>query len=502
MEYLVNSNEMKRCDSFVIENMGLPSMVLMERAALGAMEELEDGTFDLKKVIIVCGSGNNGGDGFALARLLHLKNIEVDILFVGDEEKSTVETRQQIEIVKNYKMKIFDNTDFNGFKAYTTIVDAIFGIGISKQVEGKYAQIIEKINGSKAGILSLDIPSGISADTGQVMGVAVRADKTVTFAYKKVGLVLYPGAGYAGLVKVKDIGITHIGFSNDYPNIYSYTKDDLGRIPKRSSYSNKGTYGKVLVIAGAVNMSGAAYFAAKAAYRMGAGLVNLYIPNENRTIIQTMLPEAILTTYDKDNVDVEELKEAISWASVIIMGPGMGKNQTTKTILEVLLSSAKVPLIIDADGINIIAEDPEILKNHKQSIILTPHLGEMARLIKKDIGGLAENLIEEGKKYAREHNVICVLKDTRTVVTDGRDKTYLNQSGNDGMATGGSGDVLTGVIAGLLAQGMCSLEGAKLGVYIHGLAGDRAALKLGRHSVIASDILDNISAILKMAAKH
>ncbi len=495
MEYLLNSKEMKECDSNIINKMGLASLVLMERAALSVVEELYDGIFDLKKVLVVCGNGNNGGDGFAVARLLYLKKVDVRVLFIGDEKNCTLETKKQMEIVRNYGIKIDKESDFRG---YTTIIDAIFGIGISRKIQGKYVEIIENINSSKANILSLDTPSGISADTGKIMGIAVRAEKTVTFAYKKLGLVLYPGAEYAGIVRVKDIGITDIGFEGKYPRIYSYNKDDLKRIPKRYNYSNKGTYGKVLVIAGGINMSGAAYFAAKAAYRMGAGLVKVYTSNENRSILQTMLPEAILNTYDKDNIDIEELKKVISWASVIIMGPGMGIEENTKSILNILLSSTDLPLVIDADGINIIAEYPEILKNHKSNIILTPHLGEMARLVNKDICQVKENIIKEAEEYAKEKNIICVLKDTRTVVADGNTNLYLNQSGNNGMATAGSGDVLTGVIAGLLAQGMDNLQAATLGVYIHGLAGESAAYKLGTHSVIADDIIDNISHILKL----
>ncbi|HZX21479.1 MAG TPA: NAD(P)H-hydrate dehydratase [Clostridia bacterium] len=495
MEYLLSSSEMKRCDASIINKMGVPSMVLMEKAALGAEEELYDGTFDLKKIIVVCGNGNNGGDGFVVARLLYLKNIDVTILFVGDEKKCTPETKQQIKIVQNYGIKIYNDFDFN-FDGYTTIIDAIFGVGISKPVKGKYAQIIERMNEAEADVFSLDIPSGISADTGEIMGVAIRAKKTATFAYKKVGLVLYPGAEYAGTVKVKDIGITDIGFEGVRPQVYSYTKEDLKRIPERCSRSHKGTYGKILVIAGAVNMGGAAYLAAKSVYRMGAGLVKLYIPNENRTILQTMLPEAILGTYNSDNIDTEDLKEAISWADAIIMGPGMGKNETTKSILNVLIPNADVPLVIDADGVNIIAEHPDILKNHKNNIIITPHLGEMAGLVKKDIHEIEESLIKEAKEYAKQENIVCVLKDARTAVTDGNGGVYLNQSGNNGMATAGSGDVLTGIIAGLLAQGMNNLEAATLGVYIHGLAGDSATSKLGVYSVIADDIVDNISDVL------
>lgn len=494
MEYIVTSSEMKRCDTYTIEKIGVPAMVLMERAALSAMEELCDGSFDLKQVLVVCGGGNNGGDGFALARLLHLQNIAVSILFVGNKDKLTPETRQQMKIAENYGIKIDSDIDFTGF---TTIVDALFGIGLDRKVEGRYANIIEKMNQSQADILALDIPSGISADTGKIMGISAQAKKTITFGYKKIGLVLYPGAKYAGIIKTKDIGIKDVGFNKEYPKICSYTYEDLKKIPRRNPYSNKGTFGKVLIMAGSVNMSGAAYFSAKAAYRMGAGLVRIYTLQENRQILQTMLPEAILTTYDENDIEIEVLKQVINWANVIVMGPGSGQGPSVALILKHVLENAKVPLVIDADGINCIARDPNLLKNHQSDIILTPHLGEMARLTRKSIPEIAENLIQEAESYAKKHHLVCVLKDTRTVVTDGKDGVYLNQSGNNGMATGGSGDVLTGIIAALLAQGVDLLEAARLGVYIHGLAGDSARSKLGAHSMMANDLIDHIKEIMK-----
>lgn len=495
MAYIISSVEMKRCDDCIINEIGVPAMVLMERAALSVVEELSDGTFDLRRVLIVCGSGNNGGDGFAVARLLYLENIKVDILFVGNKDTMTPETKQQMTIVENYGIDICDQVDLSG---YTTIVDAIFGVGLSRKVEGVYAKTIIEINNSAADVLALDIPSGISADTGRVMGAAIKAKKTVTFAYNKVGVVLYPGAEYAGMVKVKDIGITDIGFNKNLPKVCSYTETDLKRIPERNSYSNKGTFGKVLIIAGSINMSGAAYFSAKAAYRIGAGLVRIYTPEENRQILQTMLPEAILTTYNTSAINNDVLEDIIDWASVIVMGPGSGQGPEVLLILEKLFKNARVPLIIDADGINCLAGNPKLLINHQKDIVLTPHLGEMSRLTGKSIPEIAENLIEETESYARGHNLICVSKDARTVVTDGKNSVYLNQSGNNGMATGGAGDVLTGIISGLVAQKMELLEAARLGVYIHGLAGDLANDKLGTHSVIADDIIDCIQDVMAL----
>lgn len=494
MEYLVNSNEMKLCDYNTINKIGMPSMVLIERAAMQTVEELYGDIFDLRRVLMVCGRGNNGADGFAIARLLHLKGIDVNVLFVDDESECTTETIQQIKIVKNYGIDILNNVDF---QKYTTIIDALLGVGLSRKVEGKYAKIIKEINNTEAFILSVDIPSGISADNGRILGTAIKADKTVTFGFKKVGLVLYPGAEYAGDVKVKDIGITEAGFEGEFPKIYSHTLEDLKMIPKRKKYSNKGTFGKVLVIAGSLNMAGAAYLSAKATYRTGAGLVNIYTVDENREILQTLLPEAVLTTYDGEKLDEEELISKVLESNAIIIGPGMGIGISTKDILEIVLTYAKSPIIIDADAINVISKNPELLDNHNKDIIITPHLGEMSRLINKDIAKISENIIQEAEKLASEKNLVCVLKDTRTVVADGNGSTYLNQSGNNGMATGGSGDVLTGIIAGLIAQGINSKDATTLGVYIHGLSGECASDELGNYAVMADDIINSINHIVR-----
>lgn len=492
MEYLLNSEEMKKCDLATIEKIGMPSMVLMERAALSVVEELA--SFDLRKVLVVCGSGNNGADGYAVARLLHVQKIKVDVLFVGNEQKRTLENEQQKKIAEHYGVQVVTDIETN---QYTTIVDALFGIGLSRPLAGKYVEVIKRINQIEAGILSVDMPSGISADNGKVMGISIKATKTVTFAFNKIGLVLYPGAAYAGQVKMRDIGITEAGFEGILPKVYSYTKKDLDKLPERNPYSNKGTYGKVLVIAGSKNMSGAAYFSAKTAYRMGVGLVRIVTPEENRQILQTLLPEAIITTYDKDQLEGEWLTDAINWASAIVIGPGMGVTEEAHYLLSKVLSISEVPVVIDADALTIISKQPALLENHSRNIIVTPHLGEMSRLIGKPIAEITDNIIEVARQYAAEKKLTCVLKDARTIVTEGVDDTYVNVSGNNGMATGGTGDVLTGVIVGLLAQGLKEKEAARLGVYIHGLAGDAAAANKGHYGLLADDVCDAINDIVK-----
>ncbi|OCG03964.1 bifunctional ADP-dependent NAD(P)H-hydrate dehydratase/NAD(P)H-hydrate epimerase [Gilliamella sp. wkB112] len=494
MQYLVTSSEMKHYDTYTSQKVGIPSMVLMERAALAVIEQLNTGQFDLHKVAVVCGYGNNGGDGVAVARLLKLKQISVVIYFVGNPNHCSPETLQQIKIAQHYEIPITTSLS-DSFTGYTTIVDAIFGIGLDRTISGDFYHIIQLINQSRADVLSIDIPSGISADTGKILGIAVKAKQTVTFAYKKIGLVLYPGTEFAGDIHIADIGI----YADELPDYYTYTADTLiNLLPNRSNYSNKGSFGKVLVIAGSENISGAAFLAAKAAYRTGAGLVRIYTPECNRNILLNQLPEALLTTYISNQIDKAQLDEVINWASVIVIGPGIGVSDNTHKILSTVLKQAKIPVIIDADGLNILAQDLKLLTQTESTVIVTPHLGEMARLTNKTIADIADNLIASAQAFAEQFQVICVMKDARTIVATPYKKTYINQSGNNGMATGGTGDVLTGIMAGLIAQHLPPRQSAPVSVYLHGLAGDAAVKKLNKYSLLASDIIASLTNILSV----
>lgn len=494
--FIVTHDEMKRCDQNTIQRFGMPETVLIERAALGALDILLTGTFDLRSVCVVCGSGNNGADGFALARLLHQKNIGVHTYFVGDMDHSTDSCRAECAIAQNYGVP---TCDLSALQTCTTIVDALFGIGLSREVQGTYAEVIQAINASDASVLSLDIPSGISADSGQVMGVAVKANTTITFGFKKLGLVLFPGADYAGTVCLTDAGITEDGFEKSYPSVSALTPEDISeKLPTREAHTNKGTFGKVLVIAGSVNMSGAAYFSSKSAYRTGAGLVKVFTPSQNRSVLQTALPEAILSTYESGHMAFQALSEALEWSNVVVLGPGLGMDADARFIVKNVLENYSKPLILDADGLNLLSTNPEwhqdLLRN--PNLILTPHLGEMARLLQVGIPEISGNLIRTALTFAKQHEVTCVLKDARTVVATSDGKVTVNLSGNSGMSTGGSGDVLTGIIAGLIAQGLTPGDAAPLGVYIHGLAGDLAAQTVGKRAMIASDIIDAIGSII------
>lgn len=494
MEYLVTGSEMKQCDQNTMEHFLVPSCVLMERAALAAVQTLSECAFDLRKVLVVCGAGNNGGDGLAVARLLFLRGIDIDIYFVGKETSCTQETKRQLEICRKYGISLVSTPDFS---EYNSIVDALFGIGLSRTVEGVYEKVIQEINRAGARVLALDIPSGIHADTGQVMGTAVSADVTVTFAFCKRGLLLYQGKLHAGKVIVKEIGITRESFLGKEPKAFTYLHDTGLRnlLPVRSVYSNKGTFGKVLMVAGSTHMAGAALLASKAAYKAGAGLVRVFTDSCNREVLQTGLPEAIADTYEEGEASLR-FSGIETWASVIGMGPGMGEGAEKQELLRIVLDKAQVPVVLDADALNILARHPQLLANHRQPVVVTPHVGEMARLAGQTAKEVLGDLCQAAKSLAKKYGVVCVLKDAGTVVTDG-EQIYINQSGTNGMSTGGSGDVLTGMITGLIAQGMHVMQAACLGVWLHGLAGEEAARQKGVYSMLAGDIIDALDTVMR-----
>lgn len=487
MEWLVNAREMKSCDANTTEFFGMTSLVLMERASLAVLHTIDEMNFNTEKTLVVCGTGNNGGDGLAIARMLYLRGNKVEVYIAGDYKKFSKEMKLQYDIACQYKIPIITCIERT---SYTIIVDALFGIGLSRNLENKYFTLLEQLNRLNATKVAVDIPSGISADNGSIMGIAFKADITVTFSYKKLGLLFYPGCEYAGNVVVADIGIEEHSWMDKKPMFYSVDKNDLSKILYRPPYANKGTFGKVLIIGGTTNMSGSVYFSAKSAYSSGCGLVKIYTIEDNRVILQSQLPEAILTTFNGKRLDMNELSDALSWADVIVIGPGLGTNDIAKSILKNTLKNAAVPVVVDADALNIIAEDTQILLQPHTDMVITPHLGEMSRLRKDSISYIQETLIQTAQEFAREYNVICVLKDARTVTAVPYGKTYVNSSGNQGMATGGSGDVLSGVIGGLIAQGIHAELAAPIAVFMHGMAADFMAEQIGCHGLMASDIIE------------
>lgn len=501
MEYIVTANEMKQCDYETIHHFGVPSLVLMERAALCVVHEITTRFTNDKKVLIVAGSGNNGGDGFAIGRILWEKGFLVTFVLLGDKDKCSEQTKIQIDILLKYGLTINSKIEKT---EYDIVVDAIFGIGLSRPIKSTLKENIELMNSLKTFVVAVDIPSGINSDDGNIMGCAVQASITVTFAYKKRGLLLFPGAKYAGEVIRVNIGIMDDSFLGKKPLLQALGRDDLYLLPDRKADGNKGTFGKALIISGSTNMSGASQLCALSCYRTGAGMVKIVTSKENRVIIQESIPEALLTTY-KEEIDskfLQVLEIDLDWSDVVAIGPGIGKSKQAIIIVKYILENCKKPIVIDADALNIMSEDKKLMEMLKKNqidnqVIVTPHLGEFSRLWGMSIEKIKTNLIEEVGHFSKEYGVITVCKDSRTAISIKGDQSYINVSGNNGMATAGSGDVLTGIIIGLLAQGKDARLAATLGTYIHGLAGDFVSKSNNSYSLMASDLIDTLKYILK-----
>ena len=506
MRYLVTGEQMKKIDTYTIETVGIPSLVLMERAAMAvareAMARLKQGDH----IFAVCGTGNNGADGVAAARMLALNGYSVTVLIAGDPKRGTKEFHVQKEIAQKLEIPMAEWKDFLPGRC-DLLIDAVFGVGLTREVEGEYREVLDTINRMHPGtVIAVDMPSGIHSATGQVMGTAVKADVTVTFGYEKLGSVLYPGREYCRQVVVEDIGFPAVSLKQAEPFAWTYGREDLDRIPGRPAYSNKGTFGKVLLIAGSGGMSGAAYLAGLAAYRTGAGLVKIMTVEENREILLQQLPEAILTAYRKEDIEEkpgrglspsweERMEKECGWADVIVLGPGLGQDPYVRLLVKSVLTSAYVPIVVDADGLNAIAAWPELEQYYTENIVITPHLGEMARLTGRPVSQIQKAVAETALEYSGSRGIVCVLKDAATAVANREGQCYMNSSGNSCMAKAGSGDVLAGTIAGLLSQGMEPFDGAALGVYIHGLAGDRFKEKYGENGMLARDLAEEIGKI-------
>lgn len=537
MRYVLDAASMKNVDSYSINTLGIPSVVLMERAALSVTEAIESkvkGNIHTD-IICVCGRGNNGAYGLAVARQLYLKGYNVDV-YIINSHASTKEFDIQLNIIKNLGIECINSPDFS---KYGVIVDALFGNGLSRELAGEARIVVDTINKCSTSVRSqytqnsdnngnrlvvaVDIPSGISASTGVVMGSAVNADITVTFGFEKIGHILYPAASYCGKIIRKDIGFAQ--YPDMTRDIFTYDYSDISdMLPLRKPDGNKGTFGKALVIAGSRLYGGAAVLSSRAAARIGAGLVRTLTHISNRTAVITGNMECIVDTYDTDEECGDFVKntetlvdKCICWADVVCIGPGLSMEESAVKLVRSVSAKKNIKKLYDADALNIIAKykieldgsnddvDYEAGGNSgnasykddmsDKNVVVTPHIGEMSRLTGLDIAVIKNNPIDTARTYSREHNCVCVLKDARTIVSDG-ERVYINMSGNDGMATGGSGDVLSGIITGLMAQGLTTFEASALGVYIHGCAGDEAALSNGKYSMVAGDIIDNIKNVL------
>jgi len=527
---VVTAEEMRVIDKKTIDEYGVPSAVLMERAGLAVASKIKE-LSGRRNIIIVSGSGNNGGDGLVVARTLYKEGWEVKVFLTSSPEGLKGDALLQYRTAVKFGIKISPVRELLSHHSsiiskHSIFVDAILGTGLTKNVTGILSEVISLLNRSNVPIISVDIPSGISSDNGQIMGEAVKADYTVTFGLPKRGHFLFPGAQYSGKLFIEDIGFPEELLRSNKLSAELLMKNKITPLlPQRRKYSHKGDYGHALIVAGSRGKTGAAFMAAKACLRSGAGLVTIGVPESLADIFQARVTEEMtLILPDKGDGTLSEKASKVilnflhEKADVLAIGPGIGVSVDTKKLMKSLLKNAKNPIIIDADGINAIDGEREILRSAKVPIILTPHPGEMARLLSPFTspyfppyqgeikggtkGGLGEitvssNEIEKDRinvalSFAKKTKVCLVLKGVPTIITGPDGMAYINTTGNPGMATAGTGDVLTGMISGFLSQATSPLNASILGVYMHGLAGDIAASEKGEHSLIATDILDKI----------
>ena len=505
---VVTAAEMRQIDQDTIEGVGIPGIVLMETAGSAIVRAIEQHYPTCRRIGIFAGKGNNGGDGIVIARQLAHAGHDVNLFLVSPQESFRGEACTNLQIAKNLGLWIKEILTDAELKSDANIadcellVDAIFGTGLRGAVRDPIASVINTINSLRTPIFSVDLPSGLDADTGHPLGTCVQADRTVTIGLPKRGLLVHPGAEVAGKLEVVDIGFPEQVIDAQGIKVNWITTTQASQwVPPRPSASHKGTYGRVLVVAGSTGMTGAAALASEAALRAGAGLVTLAAPKHLNPILEGLLPEVMtlaLPETDAGSLSVSATSAILEFAektkSVLAIGPGLSQHPDTVLLVHQLVrenreQALNLRMVVDADGLNALSQVPEVISLLDREAILTPHPGEMSRLTSSSVPGLEADRIRTAQQFASEHNLTLVFKGAPTVTGLPNGDVWINSTGNPGMATGGMGDVLTGIIAGLMAQGHSSETAAVLGVYLHGLAGDITAEALGMHGLIASDVL-------------
>ncbi len=502
------ASQMRNVDRAASEIGGIPSIVLMENAALACVNELKKDFCDLKdkRVAIFCGKGNNGGDGFTIARHLYNMGVKVSVYLVCGNEFMG-DAKINFDIIKKMDVDIDVVSDTENLRyiirANDIIIDAIYGTGIHGTVGGISYDVINEINENSGYTMSVDVPSGINSDSGEVCGICIKADKTVTFAAYKVGMLMFPAADYTGSVTVADISIPDYIIEEQDISI-NVTDDKFVRdnFPPRENNSQKGDYGKALVIAGSAGMTGAAYLSSQSAVTAGSGLVTLALPSGLNGAMEAKTTEVMTVPLEDINGHIssdaeEKILELTEKADAVLIGPGLGRSHDAARIIKAVLTNSKVPVVIDADGINAVAKNTDILSDCTCPVIFTPHTVEMSRLTGLDKEYIEENRLVAAKEFAEEYGVTVILKGHHTIVTGQDGIQYINITGNPGLATGGSGDVLAGVVVSLAARGIGETAAAAMAVYIHGMAGDIARDEYGIESVTASLVMKKIPAAIR-----
>ncbi|MCP3677695.1 MAG: NAD(P)H-hydrate dehydratase [Deltaproteobacteria bacterium] len=504
---LVDGLAMRRMDRKAVRQYGIREIVLMENAGRGvadiAARYIRGSN---RRISILAGKGNNGGDGFVAARHLSNRGFDVTVLLLVNPS----DVRGNPKVNKHIWERMGGKTGtvrtarelksvLSSLKHSALIVDAIFGTGLSATVRGHYAKVIDTINDLSVPVVAVDIPSGLNASTGAVMGHAIKAEVTATMVLPKIGLVTHPGVDYAGVVEVVDIGMPR-ELTDDESIPWDLVDGGMagGMVRPRMGDAHKGSCGHSLVLAGSPGKTGAAYMTAIGALRSGAGLVTLGVPESLHAIMEAKttevmtapLPETASHTVGSDAFcAVTELMEG---KDAVVIGPGLGVNSEVRGLVVRLIEESPIPLIIDADGLNVIAGHLSVLRRAKAPVIVTPHPGEMARLLGKAVAYVQGNRVGVATDFAKKHKVTLVLKGARTVTAGVDGAVFFNTTGNSGMATAGTGDILSGVIGALVGQGYDPIDAAVAGVYLHGLAGDRVAEARGAIGMVATDILEEV----------
>lgn len=518
---LVTADQMQRMDQRTIHSFGIPGMVLMENAGRGAIDllvrkfKLLNGKELIRqKIGILAGRGNNGGDGFVMGRYLMEMGISTTIFLLSTRDRLTGDAKTNMELAqtlvkKNPNSALIEIPDTHNFARHKTrirdqdlFVDAILGTGLNSDVRGLFKEVIELLNESNKPIFSVDIPSGLNADTGNVWGVAINATATATFGFAKAGQILSPGNLHTGDLEIIDIGIPEFIVQEENPTLFLMGRGEIAALLKpRPFESHKGNFGHLLVVAGSPGKTGAAALCANSAMRCGTGLVTLGVPRDLNPILESLVIEPMTVPLPQtpdgtlSDTGLAPIQALLKGKQVLALGPGIGTETATQTLVHQLVETTREPLVLDADGINCMADHLELIKARKGPTVLTPHPGEMARLTKKTTGEVQADRIGIGSRFAREYQVILVLKGAQTLVCCPDGRTFICPTGNPGMASGGMGDVLTGMIAGFIAQGISVESAAMAGVFIHGLCGDSLAAK-NRIGFLASDMIPAIPQII------
>lgn len=497
--------QMRGLDRAAIEQYGIPELVLMENAGLAATQVIADQwSVAGKRVLVLCGVGNNGGDGLVVARQLHSRGADVRTVILGDPARygEAAAANLRMVIALGLPLVVAESLDVvtSELAACSLIVDGVLGTGISRPVSGLSAAVIEAVNGADKPVVSLDIPSGVHGDTGQVMGVAVRADYTITFGLPKVGNLLHPGAELGGR-----LWVSHIGFppSLTMSDELTIAVNDPIPLPLRAVDGHKGSFGDVLFVAGAGAYFGAPYFASLGFLKAGGGYARLATPRGVATVVATRAPEVVYLPQPETESGAlalasgDRLLAAAAGVDFVVMGPGTSLDVETQQMLRELTAAVDKPLLLDGDGLTAVAREPELLRRRTQPTILTPHLGELARLTGLSVAEIRADRVAVLRRACADLGAHVVMKGAHSLVglPDGR--VYINLTGNAGMATAGSGDVLTGAIAAMCGLGLPVDTATRMGVFVHGLAGDLAAAAVGQDGMTAQDILDSLPAAVR-----